>query len=100
MTPRNLVNGTQYSQGLAKVKPRHRSHVIVECVRCMGHKFHEARGLCKCCYNRVREGRVKGQSLSDYPPLGGYGSSAVLSEADAIRKYLDPLQISTEGDDL
>lgn len=68
---------------------RKRSRRIVVCLRCDGHKLHEARGLCKCCYNHLAEGRCRsGESLDDYPPLGGYGSHA------GVTSVHDPLAIA------
>lgn len=47
----------------------HRKGRIALCLRCRNLKKYEARGLCKCCYNHVRENRVAGQTLDDYPLL-------------------------------
>lgn len=33
-------------------------------------KLHEARGLCKCCYNHLREGRAGRDCLANYPLQG------------------------------
>lgn len=44
---------------------------ISVCTRCQRLKLHEARNLCKSCYNKVREGRARGQTLSDYPLING-----------------------------
>ena len=46
-----------------------RSKRIILCARCRNLKRHEARGLCKCCYNHVRENRVTGLTLDDFPLL-------------------------------
>ena len=40
------------------------------CLRCRNLKCHEARGLCKCCYNHVREHRAQGLTLNDFPLQG------------------------------
>lgn len=39
------------------------------CLRCRNLKRHEARGLCKCCYNHVAEGRTA-ENLGSYPLRG------------------------------
>jgi len=46
-----------------------RSQRLHVCLRCQNLKPYEARGLCKCCYNHVREGRTA-EHLDDYPLLG------------------------------
>ena len=50
----------------------HRSKRVTECVYCGNSKRHEARGLCKCCYNHIREGRVQGVTLNNFPLIGQY----------------------------
>lgn len=89
-----------------------RGRTPILCLRCRGFKFHEARGLCKCCYNHLAEGRCAAtESLDDYPPLGGYGAAAIAdggrhitqhspepampdhlaaAEAAHLREHLDP----------
>lgn len=47
-----------------------RSRKLVHCRRSQNIKPHEARHLCKCCYNRVIEGRAGRESIDDYPPAG------------------------------
>ena len=47
----------------------HRKGRIALCLRCRNIKKYESRGLCKCCYNHVREHRVAGKTLDDYPLL-------------------------------
>lgn len=47
-----------------------RTKRTVICIRCQNLKRHEARGLCKCCYNHVREGRSGRDTLDDYPTKG------------------------------
>lgn len=82
-------------------KSRH-SGLVVVCLRCRDHKRHEARGLCKCCYNHLRENRCRtGEQLSDYLPLGGYGTAASYIEdgdAAAMRRNLDPAWIPKRGE--
>lgn len=78
-----------------------RGRVPVLCMRCRNLKFHEARGLCKCCYNHLAEKRCgPDESLADYPPLGGYGVAATVahghhsdSDAERMRRRLDPNHI-------
>lgn len=79
---------------------RNRGRQVVQCLRCGGLKIHEARGLCKCCYNHLREQRCRhGESLDQYPKLGGFGQwsgfTTAVSEtkADQIRRKLDPNHI-------
>ncbi|WP_157118481.1 hypothetical protein [Corynebacterium sphenisci] len=76
-----------------------RGHVLVPCARCTRTKVHEARGLCKPCYNRLREGRIRGECLDDYPTVGctaGWSSLADIARggaaghADELRRRLDP----------
>lgn len=51
---------------------RKRSRRVTVCLRCRNLKLHEARGLCKCCYNHLAEHRCRtGEHLDDYPTLGG-----------------------------
>ena len=79
----------------------HRGGRPVLCMRCRVIKRHEARGLCKCCYNHLAERRCGAdESLDDYPPLGGYGAAAIVahghhsdSEADRMRRHLDPAHL-------
>lgn len=76
-----------------------RSRKVVQCLRCGNAKFHEARGLCKCCYNHLAEGRCKsGESLDSYALAGGFGSwvgasSGTSTQADRIRRTHDPRHI-------
>ena len=72
-----------------------RSHRLADCVRCMRIKPHEARSLCKSCYNKVREGRAQGVSLEDYPPQGRNSTAVGTSDADTMRKHFDPGHIPT-----
>lgn len=94
-----------------------RGRVPIVCLRCRGVKFHEARGLCKCCYNHLAERRCRdAESLDDYPPLGGYGAASAIAggrhtgqhsrepampdhltaaEAARLRERLDPGHITS-----
>lgn len=51
------------------IKNGHRTKYTAVCLRCRNLKRHEARGLCKCCYNHVAEGRTN-ETLDSYPLLG------------------------------
>lgn len=65
-----------------------RSRKLTWCLRCGGHKLHEARGLCKCCYNHLREERCpKGESLEDYPTATGRGTWVGTTSS---KRYYDP----------
>lgn len=75
-----------------------RSRRLTVCARCQSMKFHEAHGLCKCCYNHVREGRAGCESLDDYR-----GSSVTrwepIDRATGLRKHglFDPLSKLAAG---
>lgn len=80
-------------------KNRKRSNCICLCLRCGNVKKHEARGLCKCCYNHLREGRCReGESLDSYPLMPqrydwpGVGGGDGLA-AEKFRVTHDPLHI-------
>lgn len=79
-----------------------RSNRIHCCLYCQNLKRHEARGLCKCCYNRIREGRAQGVTLNDFPLMGGYWGVSYLDqnalrdgkEAGRIRHFFDSRHIT------
>lgn len=62
----------------------HRSRRVTECLYCGNSKRHEARGLCKCCYNHIREGRVQGVTYLDPEPMRAG------NEAARMRRLFDP----------
>lgn len=62
-----------------------RSQRLHVCLRCQNLKPYEARGLCKCCYNHVREGRTA-EHLDDYPLLGE-GDNPNLKKGYIFRRF-------------
>ena len=85
---------------------RKRSRRVTVCLRCRNLKLHEARGLCKCCYNHLAEHRCRtGESLDDYPCTGGYGTAVGLdrdptADAKRIRAHFDPRSIGHRESDV
>lgn len=72
-----------------------RSHRITICLHCNNIKRHEARGLCKCCYNRIREGRTKHLTLDAYP-TGIAPTTPTTIHHDQIGNFSNP-HVTTSG---
>lgn len=68
---------------------------MVSCMRCGVTKLYEARGMCKCCYNHVREGRCGSDCLDNYPTLDKWSDKmlerlSVVGDAERMRRRMDP----------